>query len=214
VLYQYNPAAAEGLKKLAAKVAAKRGEKPAEDFLAVLDESPGQVPTTKIFHRGDYRQPKGEVNPGGLTIAAPDGQRFEAAAKAPDLPSTGRRLSFARHLTNGQHPLFGRVLANRLWLHHFGRGIVDTPGDFGILGQRPTHPELLDWLATEIVREGWSLKRMHRLILTSAVYRSGGESEGLTVEGLAAAILRLSAEERARLMALILAGPAPQDRGR
>ncbi len=59
--------------------------------------------------------------------------------------------------------LFGRVLANRLWLHHFGRGIVDTPSDFGILGQRPTHPELLDWLAGELVRQGWSLKRMHQV---------------------------------------------------
>jgi hypothetical protein len=63
------------------------------------------------------------------------------------------------------------VLANRLWLHHFGRGIVDTPGDFGMLGQRPTHPELLDWLASELVRQGWSLKRMHKLLMTSTVYR-------------------------------------------
>jgi hypothetical protein len=177
VLYQYNPAAAEELKKLAAKVAAKRGEKLAEDFLAVLDEVPGQVPATKVFHRGDYRQPKGEVTPGDLTIAAPDGRRFEVAAKAPGLPTTGRRLAFARHLTDGRHPLFGRVMANRLWLHHFGRGIVDTPGDFGALGQRPTHPELLDWLAMEIVRQGWSLKRMHRLLLTSAVYRQSSRRD-------------------------------------
>ncbi|MFO0844611.1 MAG: PSD1 and planctomycete cytochrome C domain-containing protein [Gemmataceae bacterium] len=177
VLYQYNPAAAEELKKLAASVAAKRAEKPAEDFVAVLDEVPGQVPTTKIFHRGDYRQPKGEVKPGDLTIAAPDGHRLEVAAKAADLPTTGRRLAFARHLTNGQHPLFGRVLANRLWQHHFGRGIVDTPGDFGVLGQRPTHPDLLDWLATEVARQGWSLKRTHRLMLTSAVYRQSSQRD-------------------------------------
>ena len=63
------------------------------------------------------------------------------------------------------------MLANRIWLHHFGRGIVDTPGDFGVLGQRPTHPELLDWLAAELVRQGWSLKRMHKLIMTSTAYR-------------------------------------------
>ncbi len=171
VLYQYNPGAAEELKKLGAKVAAKRAEKPAEDFVALLDEVPGQIPTTRIFHRGDSRQPKGEVQPGDLTIAAPEGRRLDLPAKAANLPSSGRRLTYTRHLTSGEHPLFGRVLANRLWLHHFGRGIVDTPGDFGVLGQRPTHPELLDWLATEIVREGWSLKRMHRLLMTSAVYR-------------------------------------------
>jgi Protein of unknown function (DUF1553) len=65
----------------------------------------------------------------------------------------------------------GRVLANRIWLNHFGRGLVDTPGDFGVLGTRPTHPELLDWLAAELVRQQWSLKRMHKVIMTSAVYR-------------------------------------------
>src|SRR5262249_28758089 len=69
------------------------------------------------------------------------------------------------------HPLVGRVLVNRIWLHHFGRAIVETPADFGMLGMRPTHPELLDWLADEFFRQGWSLKRMHRLIMTSAVYR-------------------------------------------
>src|SRR5205823_6507732 len=112
-----------------------------------------------------------EVQPGDLTIAAPDGKRLELPSKDPKLPTSGRRLAFARHLTSGQHPLLGRVLANRLWLHHFGRGLVDTPGDFGVLGQRPTHPELLDWLAAELPRQGWSLKRMHRLLMTSAAYR-------------------------------------------
>src|SRR5262249_51252716 len=72
---------------------------------------------------------------------------------------------------NGKHPLLGRVLANRIWLHHFGRGIVDTPGEFGVLGSRPTHPELLDWLADELVRQGWSLKRMHKLVMASSAYR-------------------------------------------
>jgi hypothetical protein len=177
VLYQYNAAAAEELKKLRANIAAKRAEKPIEDFVAIFDEVPGVVPTTKVFYRGDHRQPTTVVMPGDLTIAAPEGQRVEIAAKDASLPSTGRRLAYARHLTNGQHPLLGRVLANRLWLHHFGRGLVDTPGDFGILGQRPTHPELLDWLATEMVREEWSLKRMHRLIVMSMVYRQSSQRD-------------------------------------
>jgi hypothetical protein len=177
VLYQYNQPAADELKKMREKIAARRAEKPAEDFVAVLSEVPGQIPSTQIFHRGDYRQPKGEVRPGDLTITAPDGKRLEIAAKDPALPTSGRRLAFARHLTGGSHPLSGRVLVNRVWLYHFGRGIVDSPGDFGILGQRPTHPELLDWLAAELVRRGWSLKEMHRVVMTSTVYRQSSRRD-------------------------------------
>lgn len=171
VLYQYNAAAAEELKKDAARVAAKRAEKPIEDFVSVLDEPPGVPPETHVFHRGDHRQPTSPVGPGDLTIAAPDGARCEIPADDPALPTSGRRLAYARYLGNGRHPLVGRVLMNRVWLHHFGRGLVETPGDFGRLGTRPTHPELLDWLADEVARGGWSLKRMHRLITTSTVYR-------------------------------------------
>jgi mono/diheme cytochrome c family protein len=177
VLYQYNKAAADELKKLQAKIQAKRAEKPVEDFVAVLSEVPGQIPTTHVFYRGDPRQPKAEVQPGDLTIAAPEGERLDISAKDGAWPTSGRRLAYARHLTSGRHPLLGRVLANRLWLHHFGRGIVETPGDFGILGQRPTHPELLDWLAAELPRQGWSLKRMHKLLMTSTVYRQSSRRD-------------------------------------
>ena len=89
----------------------------------------------------------------------------------PGCPSTGRRLAYARHLTSGRHPLVARVLVNRVWLNHFGRGLVGTPADFGALGERPTHPDLLDWLADEFMRGGWTLKRLHRTILTSTAYR-------------------------------------------
>ncbi len=171
VLYQYNQAAADELKKMQEKIQAKRAEKPVEDFLAVLSEEVGKIPSTHIFYRGDPRQPTAEVQPGDLTIAAPDGARLEIPVKDSKLPTSGRRLAYAKHLTTGRHPLLGRVLVNRIWLHHFGRGIVDTPADFGLLGQRPTHPELLDWLATELVRQGWSLKRLHKIILCSTVYR-------------------------------------------
>src|SRR5437763_413371 len=95
----------------------------------------------------------------------------EFPVDAPGLPTTGRRLAYARHLTSGRHPLVARVLVNRVWMHHFGRGIGATPADFGALGERPTHPELLDWLADEFVRGGWTLKRLHRLIVTSTAYR-------------------------------------------
>ncbi len=137
---------------------------------------PGVLPTTKIFHRGDHRQPTKSVRPGDLTIAAPEGSRYEIPEKDASLPTSGRRLAYARHLVKGDHPLVGRVLANRIWLNHFGRGLVDTPGDFGVLGTRPTHPELLDWLADELVRQRWSLKRMHKLIMTSAVYRQSSRA--------------------------------------
>lgn len=171
VLYQFNNDAAEELKKDLAVIQAKRAEKPVEDFISVLTEPAGELPVTHVFHRGDHRQPTTVVKPGDLTIASPAGERAEIADKDANLTSSGRRLAWAKQLTNGQHPLVGRVLANRIWLHHFGRGIVDTPGEFGILGSQPTHPELLDWLADELVRQGWSLKRMHKLIMSSSVYR-------------------------------------------
>jgi hypothetical protein len=85
--------------------------------------------------------------------------------------TTGRRLALANWLTDPRHPLTARVLVNRVWMLHFGKGIVGTPGDFGRLGERPSHPELLDWLASEFVANGWSVKKLHRLILTSAAYR-------------------------------------------
>jgi hypothetical protein len=183
VLYQYNQAAADELKKDGDEVAKKRAEKKVEDYVAVLNEIAGTIPPTHLFHRGDYRQPKQEVAPGDLTIAASEGARLELPAKDPALATSGRRLAYARHLTSGQHPLVSRVLVNRIWLHHFGRGIVDSPGDFGILGTRPSHPELLDWLAGELVRQGWSLKWMHKLIMTSTAYRQASRR---TMESLAA----------------------------
>ena len=178
ILYQYNQKAADELKADQEKINQVRAGRPVEEFVSYLAEEPGQVPATRVFHRGDPRQPKGEVSPGDLTIAAPDGARLEIAPRAADLPTTGRRLAWARHLTSGRHPLLGRVLANRVWLHHFGRGLVDTPGDFGLLGTRPSHPELLDWLATELVREKWSLKSLHRVIMTSTTYRQASLRQG------------------------------------
>lgn len=178
VLYQYNPKAADELKALQAKVQARQAERPAEGFVSVTTEVPGRVPVTKLFHRGDARQPKGpDLTPADLTIAAPDTRRFEIAPPAKVTPTTGRRLAWAKHLTDGTHPLFGRVMANRIWLNHFGRGIVDTPGEFGKLGQLPTHPELLDWLATELPRQKWSLKAAHKLIMTSATYRQSSKRD-------------------------------------
>lgn len=156
-------------KKWEEAFAANRARRPAEDLVHCLTEVPGQVPTTRLFYRGDHQQPRQEVAPGVPAILSTDGR--EIPADDPALPTTGRRLALARHLTDGRHPLVARVLVNRIWMHHFGHGIVGTPGDFGMLGERPSHQALLDWLADEFVRSGWQLKRLHRLIVTSTAYR-------------------------------------------
>jgi hypothetical protein len=125
---------------------------------------------THLLRRGDYLSPGPEVRPGVLSVlAAP--KAFEWKPPAADAKTSGRRLAFAQWLTQPDHPLTARVFVNRLWLHHFGEGVVSTPDNFGRTGARPTHPELLDWLAVRFRQEGWSAKRMHRLIMTSTAYR-------------------------------------------
>jgi hypothetical protein len=112
-------------------------QRPPEDFAHCLTEVPGALPSTRIFARGDFNQPREEVSPAELSILC---QKFptQISTKDPSLPTSGRRLAWARHLTSGRHPLVARVLVNRIWLHHFGAGIVATPGDFGALGARPS----------------------------------------------------------------------------
>lgn len=171
VLYQYNQAAADELKGFDAKIADIRARKPIERFVSVVREAHGHLPETKVFHRGDYRQPTTTVMPGELTVLGPSGERIDFAIDDPNLPTSGRRLAFAKHLTSGRHPLFNRVFVNRVWMNHFGRGIVGTPAEFGRLGDLPTHPELLDYLACELADNGWSLKHLHRLIMLSHTYR-------------------------------------------
>ena len=183
VLYQFNQKAVEELKKIDDELGKVRARKPVEDFVSCLAEDPGLVVDTRLHHRGDPRQPKGPaLAPADLTIAQPEGKRADLPAKNTAMATTGRRLAWVKTLFRGDHPLVGRVLANRLWLHHFGRGIVDTPGDFGLLGQPPTHPALLDHLADELARAGWSQKALHRQILRSATYR---QTSRATPEALA-----------------------------
>jgi hypothetical protein len=171
VLYQYNQKAADDLKAMDAKIAEIRGRKPPEDFITVLTEPPDKAPVTHVFHRGDPKQPKEAVGPGGLSVLASPGQCIDLPEKNPNLATSGRRLAFAHWLTSGTNPLIARVLVNRVWLQHFGRGLVGTPSDFGTMGERPTHPELLDWLASDFVDNGWRMKRLHKLIMTSTAYR-------------------------------------------
>ncbi|HUQ70987.1 MAG TPA: DUF1553 domain-containing protein, partial [Planctomycetaceae bacterium] len=154
------------------------------------------------FHTflGGSPQRKGEdVVPASLHALA----GLPSAYKLDPLPDEGtRRLELARWLTSPDHPLTPRVLANRVWQHHFGTGIVDTPNDFGYMGGRPSHPELLDRLAGELLRSGWKLKPLHRLIMTSQTYRQSAEwrEDAARVDGDSRLLWRfpprrLSAEE-------------------
>ncbi len=125
---------------------------------------------TFVLNRGEYSQPQEEVAPGFPTVLRP-------SSSAPSQPEGGR-AALADWIASEKNPLTARVMVNRIWQHHFGRGLVSTPSDFGTHGAKPTHPELLDWLASEFIAHGWSVKQMHRVMLTSAVYRqSAANSE-------------------------------------
>ncbi|MSU66178.1 MAG: DUF1553 domain-containing protein [Opitutus sp.] len=134
---------------------------------ATLALQNGEPVKSHVLFRGDYAQPGDEVFAAFPQILAdPD------APKTPPPAAVGSyRAPFANWLARPDHPLTARVMVNRLWQHHFGRGLVPTPSDFGTHGQKPTHPELLDWLAGEFVAGGWSIKQLHRIILRSATYR-------------------------------------------
>jgi hypothetical protein len=138
-----------------------RATLPAYQTTLVMKERPPAFPRpTHLHHRGEFLQPKERVEPG-----APSALHGFPAGAPRD------RLSFARWLVSPDNPLTARVTMNRQWQAFFGRGLVRTLEDFGLQGETPTHPELLDWLALEFMRQGWSLKKMHRLIVTSATYR-------------------------------------------
>jgi hypothetical protein len=123
---------------------------------------------TVVFRGGDPTRPGEEVRPASLNVLDHMGKGFELAA---DAVEAERRVALANWISGDDNPLTARVLANRVWQHHFGTGIVDTPSDFGFLGGRPTHPELLDWLARRLQQHGWQLKALHRDIVLSQSYR-------------------------------------------
>lgn len=159
------------LAKHKADVAAVNSRMPKIGSVRALSEMPKRpLPVTKVLLRGNLDSPGPEVGPGDLTVLA-DVLPVDFAPKDKSLPTSGRRLAYAKHLTSGKHPLVARVLVNRFWMHHFGRGIVNSAGDFGAQGEKPSHPELLDWLASEFMNSGWSLKQFHRLVMNSATYK-------------------------------------------
>jgi Protein of unknown function (DUF1553)/Protein of unknown function (DUF1549)/Planctomycete cytochrome C len=155
-------------------IAARERERPAPlKKLAVAVEVGPQPPKHHLLLRGQHNQPGKEVQPGVVAALSKSGNTYAIAA----LPyGTGRRSAFARWVTAPANPLFARVYVNRVWQNHFGKGLVSTPDNFGLSGARPSHAELLDWLAVEFIDKGYSVKHLHRLILHSATYRQGSST--------------------------------------
>ena len=140
----------------------------------------GQPSPTWVFRRGEFTNPGDYVGPGVPSVLT-DG-RTPLEVTPPFEGSTGRRLAFAKWLTDPKNPLTARVFVNRVWYHHFGRGIVQSLANFGRTGTPPTHPELLEWLAVSFMENGWSLKSLHRQIMTSSTYRQASLLRDESVE--------------------------------
>ncbi len=193
------PAAKEVLEALSKDEKAKHGDwsrqidqlkKQKRTFMTglIMTDTTNQVPVTKILFQGNHKDEREPVVPGFISILDPN----PAVIGDPiNSDTTGRRLTLANWIASAENPLTTRVLVNRVWQAHFGEGLVATANDFGLAGARPSHPKLLDWLATEFVREGWSIKRLRRLILTSATYRQGNLRR-LTAEQLRDSLLAVS----------------------
>lgn len=151
-------------KKLASRVRELEDKLPGSQFAPAMRDGNGR--NERVFIRGNHKTPG---------VEAP--RAFLEVFGVPAFASTGSgRLELARAVTDPKNPLVARVMVNRLWKHHFGEGIVRSPDDFGYQGQRPTHPELLDWLASEFVARGWSIKQMHRLMVLSTAYRQASHA--------------------------------------
>ena len=173
ILGEIDREGANRVEEVRKRATTERAVKPVDPRVHCLVEDPGTKVETVLFHRGDHQQPKGTVQPGLLMAMGLGGLNLDIPGSSPGLRTTGRRLELARRLTDRSNPLTARVWVNRIWLQHFGVGLVATPGNFGALGERPSHPELLEWLADDFMANGWKTKRLHRLIVTSAAYRQG-----------------------------------------
>ena len=150
---------------------------PVPSVMAVLDNQPIS-PRTYILRRGEPGDKLREVGPNfprAIQVAGHATTTLAASSSEHPIKSAGRRTALANWLSSPDHPLTARVMVNRIWQHHFGRAIVATPNDFGEMGVPPSHPQLLDWLATEFIAGGWSIKQMHRLMVTSATYRQSSQ---------------------------------------
>jgi len=161
---------ADRIQSLEKKVSEAKEKIPREPMIRALWDR-GQPSPTYFLQRGNYKTPDGLVQPGFPSVLAMCVEPIEIRPPWPGSAKTGRRLALARWLIDPDHPLTARVAVNRIWKHHFRDGLVKSLGNFGRTGTARTHPELLDWLAVTFVRDGWSMKSLHRLIMTSATYR-------------------------------------------
>ena len=150
-----------------------RGDDANETYVPVAGKS-YRPPKSYFLERGDYTSPGEEMQPGFLELITDLG--VPAAIKpSGNRITTGRRRALAEWILSPENPLTARVMVNRVWMHHFGRGLVVTPSNFGRMGRRPSHPELLDWLAIEFQNSGWSVKKLHRLVMNSETYQMASE---------------------------------------
>jgi len=163
-------------KKLAEFDSIKPAAPPEGQFMIDISAT---APPTYVLGRGDVTAKGEEVQPGFLSILDPNDPKITPPA---NLSSTGRRTALAEWLADPKNPLVARVMVNRVWHYHFGRGIVSTPGDFGRMGMRPTHPELLDYMASYFVENGWSIKKVHRLIMLSNTYQVSSDHQAKAAE--------------------------------
>ncbi len=170
----------------AARDAAVKSLQRSQEMLAALKPLPVAVSyagtrvqpaPTRRLKRGDVKSPDEIVTPGALSAIVDLDPDFGLAA---DAPEAQRRLKFAAWVADPRNPLPARVMANRVWQFHFGQGLVATPNDFGVSGARPSHPELLDWLAAKFIASGWSVKELHRLIVNSATYRQSSSETAMS----------------------------------
>jgi len=136
---------------------------------AVVSKEPTK---TFVLNRGNPGEPLQEVSPNGIAAISGVDFRFQLDERASDQE---RRSQLAKWITDSKNPLFSRVIVNRVWQYHFGVGIVDTPNDFGFNGGRPSHPDLLDWLAQDFIDHGWSLKHLHKRIADSKTYQQSSK---------------------------------------
>jgi cytochrome c553 len=151
------------------------GGKPEDQPLIRALWDRGEPSPTYLLRRGNHLTPGRLIGPGVPSVLTDGKTPLKLPVSGPDSKKTGRRLALAKWMVAADHPLTSRVMVNRIWKHHFETGIVKTLDNFGKAGARPTHPELLDWLAVRFIQNGWSIKSMHRLIMTSAVYRQSSQ---------------------------------------
>jgi len=162
-------------KKLQEQLKKSKEDQPVFEWALAVRERGAKPLPTHVLIRGNAASLGPEVQPAFLTVLG--GQQPKVPGRETDAASTGRRLLLAEWIASPQNPLTARVMVNRLWQHHFGKGIVKTTTDFGHAGVPPTHPALLDWLAGKFIDSGWSMKKMHKLILLSNAYRMSSRSD-------------------------------------